>query len=50
MIHNLASLRGAVARGCRPLLLFSGGLDGAYLIATLRCKGLVALTVDLAAR
>lgn len=47
MITDMESLRAAVAQGKPPLLLFSGGLDGAYLILTLACPDLVALTVGL---
>lgn len=47
MITDFTSLRNAIAKHGPPLLLFSGGLDGAYLIATLGCTDLVALTVSL---
>ncbi|MFN0012144.1 MAG: argininosuccinate synthase-related protein [Phycisphaerales bacterium] len=46
-IDSLESLATAIHSGVRPLLLFSGGLDGAYLLSTLRTHGIIALTVGL---
>lgn len=47
MIDDLPKLLAAIKTGRRPLVLFSGGLDGAYLLAAMGCKECVALTVDL---
>lgn len=47
MINDMRSLLAAIARGARPLILFSGGLDGAFLISELTEVPLVALTIEL---
>lgn len=47
MINDIQSLLTAIDGGSRPLVLFSGGLDGAFLISSIRNTFLVALTVDL---
>ncbi len=50
-IRNLETLKAVLAGGgARPLCLFSGGLDGTYLLHLLArhgCKDVTALTVDV---
>lgn len=49
-IHSLEDLTRIVAPESRPLCLFSGGLDGAYVLhylSGLGCDEVTALTVDL---
>jgi argininosuccinate synthase len=50
-INSLDSLRAFVTPGSRPLCLYSGGLDGSYLLYYLTrrvgCRGVTALTLDL---
>jgi len=50
-IHSIESLSEEVSSKSRPLCLYSGGLDGTYLLyylsSKLGCSQVIALTVDL---
>lgn len=49
-IHDLETLETIISPQSRPLCLYSGGLDGTYLLyrlSKLSCSHVIALTVDL---